>query len=118
MSECLTALCCMRPLCCLTPHHTTPFLSCFLVHARSCAPLRAQNLDQCLHAAGLARDSGYAEESPLPRDFQHHIRFTDYSCGAVKINCAVDRLPNFECFPSPADGVRSDEIHASFAPCL
>ena len=25
-------------------------------------------------------------------------------CGAFKINCAVDRLPNFSCYPSPADG--------------
>lgn len=60
------------------------------------------------HLSGLARDSGYAEESPLPKDFQHHIRFADYSCGAIKINCAVDRLPNFECYPSPADGVCKD----------
>jgi hypothetical protein len=28
---------------------------------------------------GLSRDSGNHEEaSPLPRDFQHHIRFADY----------------------------------------
>jgi hypothetical protein len=34
--------------------------------------------------AGLARDSGFEQEaSPLPRDFAHHIRFMDYSCGAV-----------------------------------
>jgi phytoene dehydrogenase-like protein len=32
---------------------------------------------------GLARDSGFEEQSPLPRDFQRHIRFADYSCGAV-----------------------------------
>jgi phytoene dehydrogenase-like protein len=50
---------------------------------------------------GLARDSGVAEESPFPRDFQHHVRFADYSCGAFKINCAVDRLPNFSCMPTP-----------------
>jgi len=49
---------------------------------------------------GLARDSGFNEESPLPRDFAHHIRFADYSCGALKINCAVDRLPNFLCHPN------------------
>jgi phytoene dehydrogenase-like protein len=28
----------------------------------------------------------------------------DFSCGAFKINCAVDKLPNFLCYPSPADG--------------
>jgi phytoene dehydrogenase-like protein len=26
------------------------------------------------------------------------------SCGAFKINCAVDSLPNFTCYPSPLDG--------------
>lgn len=46
---------------------------------------------------GLARDSGFEEESPLPRDFQKHIRHVDFSCGAFKINCAVDKLPNYEC---------------------
>lgn len=25
--------------------------------------------------------------------FTTQIRFTDYSCGAMKINCAIDRLP-------------------------
>eukprot|EP01004_Peranema_trichophorum_P010876 NODE_970_length_2213_cov_44.560287_g829_i0.p1 GENE.NODE_970_length_2213_cov_44.560287_g829_i0~~NODE_970_length_2213_cov_44.560287_g829_i0.p1 ORF type:complete len:701 (-),score=153.25 NODE_970_length_2213_cov_44.560287_g829_i0:111-2024(-) len=54
---------------------------------------------------GLSRDSGNENESsPIPPEFQHHIRFMDHSCGAFKINCAVDRLPNFECFPSPPDG--------------
>lgn len=54
---------------------------------------------------GWSRDSGNtAEESPLPPAFVHHIRHLDNACGAFKINCAVDRLPNFACFPSPADG--------------
>lgn len=26
-------------------------------------------------------------------------------CGAFKINCAVDKLPNFECYPSSPDGL-------------
>ena len=30
--------------------------------------------------------------------------FVDYSCGSMKINCVVNSLPNFSCFPSPADG--------------
>ena len=31
---------------------------------------------------GLSRDSGNkSESSPLPADFQHHIRFTDYQVG-------------------------------------
>ena len=54
---------------------------------------------------GLARDSGVFEESPLPRHFQHHIRFADYACGAFKINCAVDRLPEFTCLPSISRGM-------------
>lgn len=40
--------------------------------------------------AGLARDSGFEQEaSPLPRDFAHHIRFMDYSCGAVSQQSAL-----------------------------
>jgi hypothetical protein len=37
-------------------------------------------------------------------DFSHHVKSTDFSCGALKINCAVDRLPNFTCYPSPEGG--------------
>jgi hypothetical protein len=37
-------------------------------------------------------------------DFSHHVKSTDFSCGAFKINCAVDRLPNFTCYPSPEGG--------------
>uniref|UniRef100_A0A6B2L1B1 Pyridine nucleotide-disulfide oxidoreductase domain-containing protein 2 n=1 Tax=Arcella intermedia TaxID=1963864 RepID=A0A6B2L1B1_9EUKA len=40
---------------------------------------------------------------PLPADFQRQIRLTDYSCGALKINCAVDSLPNFACLPNTSD---------------
>jgi phytoene dehydrogenase-like protein len=54
---------------------------------------------------GLSRDGNNPqEESPLPKDFVHHIRFLDYSCGAFKINCAISELPNFTCCPSPPDG--------------
>mmetsp|Transcript_4881 Transcript_4881/g.7431 ORF Transcript_4881/g.7431 Transcript_4881/m.7431 type:complete len:828 (+) Transcript_4881:54-2537(+) len=55
---------------------------------------------------GLSATSGYSEaiSSPIPKDFTQHIRFSDYSCGAFKINCAVTALPNFTCYPSPADG--------------
>ena len=38
--------------------------------------------------------------SPLPDAFRRHIRFTDFACGALKINCAVDALPDFECAPN------------------
>lgn len=37
-------------------------------------------------------------------EFKNHISHTDFSCGAFKINCAVDSLPNFTCYPSPLDG--------------
>ena len=36
----------------------------------------------------------------LPRDFVTHIRHTDYECGALKINIAVNKLPNFVCCPT------------------
>ena len=36
--------------------------------------------------------------------FNHHIEHTDFSCGAFKINCAVNKLPDFSCYPSPKDG--------------
>jgi hypothetical protein len=42
----------------------------------------------CLHRcmSGLSRDSGWVgEDSPLPRDFVHHIRFADYSSGVFKV---------------------------------
>lgn len=36
--------------------------------------------------SGLSRDSGWVgEDSPLPRDFVHHIRFADYSSGVFKV---------------------------------
>jgi phytoene dehydrogenase-like protein len=36
--------------------------------------------------------------------FRHHLRHTDFACGAFKINLAVNKLPNFTCYPSPVDG--------------
>jgi len=43
-------------------------------------------------------------QSPLPKEFAHHIRFADYSCQCFKINMATNALPNFECYPTAADG--------------
>lgn len=43
-------------------------------------------------------------QSELPSEFKTHVRHTDYSCGAMKINCAVDSLPNFLCCPNSPDG--------------
>eukprot|EP00638_Chattonella_subsalsa_P017957 CAMPEP_0117863124 /NCGR_PEP_ID=MMETSP0950-20121206/5402_1 /TAXON_ID=44440 /ORGANISM="Chattonella subsalsa, Strain CCMP2191" /LENGTH=561 /DNA_ID=CAMNT_0005713849 /DNA_START=54 /DNA_END=1737 /DNA_ORIENTATION=+ len=40
------------------------------------------------------------QDAPLPRSFRDHIFHADYSCGAFKINCAVDELPNFESAPT------------------
>jgi len=55
---------------------------------------------------GLSDISGHPEgtPSPLPKDFVNHIKFADYSCGAMKINLAVDALPNFACAPNSSDG--------------
>ena len=47
---------------------------------------------------------GKTENNGLPPDFVHHIKHTDFSCGAFKINCAVNKLPNFTCYPSPEGG--------------
>ena len=43
--------------------------------------------------------------NPVPPEYAKHIRFTDYSCQAFKINMATTKLPNFECFPSPEGGL-------------
>lgn len=40
----------------------------------------------------------------LPGDFVRHIAHVDYSCGAMKINCAVRELPNFLCMPTDPSG--------------
>ena len=39
-------------------------------------------------------------DSVLPKDFVKHIKHTDMSCGAFKINCAVSELPEFTCYPN------------------
>lgn len=44
-------------------------------------------------------------KNPVPHNYSRHIRFTDYSCQAFKINMAVNSLPNFECYPSSPDGL-------------
>lgn len=36
--------------------------------------------------------------------FVHAFSLADFACGAFKINCAIDKLPNFTCYPSPPDG--------------
>lgn len=41
---------------------------------------------------------------PLPDEFINHMKHTDLSCGAVKINCAIDKLPNFKCIPNDPSG--------------
>uniref|UniRef100_A0A7S2TK82 Amine oxidase domain-containing protein n=1 Tax=Lotharella oceanica TaxID=641309 RepID=A0A7S2TK82_9EUKA len=33
-----------------------------------------------------------------------HIRGADYTCGSFKINCALDKLPNFACLPNHEAG--------------
>lgn len=45
---------------------------------------------------------GFSSEdtSPIPREFSERIQFADYKCGAFKINCAIDELPDFICNPN------------------
>lgn len=43
-------------------------------------------------------------DKSLPKDFTKHLETADLNCAAMKINCAIDKLPNFTCFPSPIDG--------------
>ena len=59
-----------------------------------------------LESATLDAKSGGVSRraNPHPQDFLRHISHSDYSCGAMKINLAVSRLPNFTCCPSPEDG--------------
>eukprot|EP00808_Paulinella_micropora_P031384 g59330.t1 len=40
----------------------------------------------------------------LPAEFMSDIRAVDYGGGAMKINCAVDRLPNFSVWPNSSFG--------------
>ena len=63
----------------------------------------------------------------LPPSFTEHIRHTDYSCGAFKINLALSCLPQFACMPDAPPGVPGpqhrgtvhfetsvDEIHEAY----
>jgi len=40
------------------------------------------------------------EKNSIPSEFNNHIKFADYGCGAFKINIAANSLPNFLCFPN------------------
>lgn len=48
-------------------------------------------------------NSNNSGDNPLPDDFLSQIEHTDYQCGAFKINCVVNQLPNFECIPNERD---------------
>jgi hypothetical protein len=39
----------------------------------------------------------------LPEEFNKAIDNIDYSCGAMKINLVVNKLPNFTCLPNKSD---------------
>ncbi|ETO18330.1 hypothetical protein RFI_18944, partial [Reticulomyxa filosa] len=36
----------------------------------------------------------------IPQSYLQTIEHSDYACGAFKINCVVDQLPNFQCIPN------------------
>merc|ERR1712032_353255 len=42
-------------------------------------------------------------DNAFGNDFLHEIVCTDYQCGAFKINCVVNTLPNFDCLPNEFD---------------
>jgi len=50
-------------------------------------------------------DDGLYGSSPLAKSFVDHIRFFDYSCGAFKMNLAVNKLPDFFCCPNDKSGL-------------
>ena len=50
-----------------------------------------------------SKSSQYEKRNKVSK-FKHHVEHTDFSCGAFKINLAVNKLPNFSCYPSPEDG--------------
>lgn len=58
------------------------------------------------HAMVNLVDDMYPKAS-MDQEFHQYmtkIKNVDYSCGSLKINCAVDALPNFTCYPSPPEG--------------
>ena len=64
----------------------------------------SNDLNNTSNHSKTSEKSEHAENNELPPEFVHHLQHTDFSCGAFKINCAVDRLPDFTCYPSPIDG--------------
>ena len=45
----------------------------------------------------------FLDPKDLPDDFNKIIEQIDYSCGAMKINLVVNKLPNFKCLPNQSD---------------
>lgn len=64
----------------------------------------SDDLNNTSNHRNIREKSEQTENNELPPEFVHHLQHTDFSCGAFKINCAVDRLPDFTCYPSPIDG--------------
>ena len=64
----------------------------------------SNDLNNTSNHSKTCEKSEHSENNELPPEFVHHLEHTDFSCGAFKINCAVDRLPDFTCYPSPIDG--------------
>lgn len=64
----------------------------------------SNDLNNTSNHSKISEKSEHSENNELPLEFVHHLEHTDFSCGAFKINCAVDRLPDFTCYPSPIDG--------------
>jgi len=57
---------------------------------------------------------GDGANHPMPGDFMEYVKSADYSCGAMKINCVVDKLPSFACRPrSSNEQVPGPEHHGT-----
>jgi phytoene dehydrogenase-like protein len=61
---------------------------------------------------GSNPNSSFERNGPIPSGSQYaqnlgsfldHVEQVDMACGAFKINCAIDKLPNFTCLPNTSD---------------
>ena len=46
----------------------------------------------------------------LPQEFRKHIEMVDYSSAVMKINVALNKLPNFSCYQTEIDSKTNQEI--------
>lgn len=73
------------------------------------------------HAPVVAANVGAAhvflrmlDPRQLPDEFVTAVRRIDYRSASLKINAVLDRLPDFKCLPSPADGSPGPQHRGTF----